>query len=61
MRIAAEGGVTEFTGLARSSRDQPHGMSLSGDGRRLAFTDGVPRAVSRELWVLDNVDSVLRR
>ena len=55
MRIAAEGGVTEFTGLVRSSRDQPHGMSLSGDGRRLAFTDGAPRAVSRELWVLENV------
>jgi Tol biopolymer transport system component len=60
MRIAAEGGVTEFTGLVRSSRDQAHGMSLSADGRRLAFTDGSPRAVSRELWVLDNVDSALQ-
>jgi Tol biopolymer transport system component len=55
MRIPAEGGEPEFTGveLPAGARD----LTLSPDGTRLAFS---LRIAADELWALDNVASVLR-
>jgi len=56
MRIPAEGGKPEFTGLA--GRGQPF-FDLNADGSRIVFNDLVATAKA-ELWVLDNLMSALK-
>ena len=50
MRIPAEGGKPEFTGLAGKGTA---GIDLSPDGARIVFNDGTPG--TPELWTLDNL------
>jgi hypothetical protein len=56
MRIPAEGSKPEFTGLA--GKGIP-GIDLNADGSRIVFNDLVATARA-ELWVLDNLMSVLQ-
>jgi len=60
MRISVEGRSPEFTGLSSLRPDQQHGMSLRSDGSHIAFTDGAAWSTSKELWALDNLESLLK-
>jgi len=51
MRVAAEGGQGEFTGI---SADRLESFDLSPDGSRIAYE---ARSNNYELWALDNVAS----
>jgi Tol biopolymer transport system component len=55
MRIPAEGGKAEFTGL---TVPRLNGFDLNPDGSRIVFAT-TANSPSIELWVLDNINSLL--
>ena len=55
MRLQAEGGKAEFTGMTVPSLN---GFDLSPDGSRIAFSSTTNRQ-SFELWTLDNINPLL--
>jgi len=54
VRVAAEGGQPEFTGI---SIDDLHGFDLSPDGAKIAYSGG---SKTLEVWALDKVLSLAK-
>jgi Tol biopolymer transport system component len=61
MRISAQGGTPEFTGLGGGTgSNRPFFISLRADNTRIAFSGGAPFSGGLELWALDNLTSLLK-
>ena len=62
MRLSADGGSPEFTGVTLTSGDSKtyigfFDLHLSPDGTRIAFTKHTPNS---ELWAIDNIPALLK-